>query len=557
MDTSNKTSRNKKQSFINLDTQDDLNQNMQSGSEATINKEDNQSDYQYQYRKTRKRRNDQNEGEPLAPSIDTPKRRNTERTITPSIKQMENQQEEVTTSYFNNYRANSKQTNNITDYKYIHESSSNKQQRETFPPFCIKLKENNYPKQEVAVIKELNRKCKLNLTYGRLSTSNNQKCYLLYCNTTTQFETLLEKSKWPDSLCNSEYTISFPRRFPASYSLVVLNIPTQWDAQDFCSELKLRYKTIIKGERLYVKGGKPISKIRIDFSSNKEITDILKQKRILLEDDNTAYTVEPYTPPTKILRCYVCQQYDDHVAAHCPNKDKPICFKCGQQHEFNPNCSNDICCAHCKGRHMTGNPSCPLKIEMRENKKTQLKTVPPRILTENDTELINKWTGNSVSHLFGSQVPKMVRSYGEVTGKAGNNPQLMDKLNIIEQNIQIILQQQTEINKQVNEINTKINIQNIEITNLNYVLKDIVCPLLRDVTKVIYTHTNAQQKYQLNPTYNKLVSWLDQQASSMPFSLIQNLSKTTDQQQSQMTNIHVLKTMNDDVVMETNHESIC
>ncbi|CAF2974493.1 unnamed protein product [Rotaria sp. Silwood2] len=554
MDSSSKAGRSKKQFNISQGTQDDLNEAIQIGSDDTRNKEDNEGEYQY--RQTRKRRNDQNDGELLAHATDTPKRRNTERTISPSNKQTENQQEVATTSYFNNYGANRKHVNNTLDYIYIHESSNSKQQREAFPPFCIKLKENNYRKQEVAIIKELNRKCKLSLTYGRLSSSNNQKCYLLYCNTAVQFETLLDKSKWPDSLCNSEYTISFPRRFPASYSLVVLNIPTQWDVQDFCNELKLRYKTIIKGERLYVKGGKPISKIRIDFSSNKELMDILKHKRILLEDENTAYTVEPYTLPTKILRCYICQQYDDHVAAHCPNKDKPICFKCGQQHEYNPNCSNDICCAHCKGTHMTGNPSCPLKIEIRENKKMQTKTVPSRVLTETNTVITNKWTGNSVNHLFGSQVPKVAGSMGQVIGKADNNHQMMEKLNIIEQNIQIILQQQTELNQQVNEINTKINNQNIEIINLNYILKDIVCPLLRDVTKIIYTHTNAQQKYQLNPAYNKLVSWLDQQASSMPFSLIQNFSKTTDQQRINMINTHTLESTNNNASMEINHESI-
>ncbi|CAF4514670.1 unnamed protein product, partial [Rotaria sp. Silwood2] len=181
-----------------------------------------------------------------------------------------------------------------------------------FPPFRIKLKDDDkYPVQDVTIIKELNRQCKLNLTYGRMSTSDNDRHYLLYCNTATQFETLLVK-------------------FSASYSLMVLDIPTQWNVQNFCDELKQRYKTIIKGERLFVKGGRLIPRIRVDFSSNKELSEMLKNKRILLDDNNTAYTIEPYVPPTRILRCYICQQYDDHVVAHCPNKDKPICFKCGQ-----------------------------------------------------------------------------------------------------------------------------------------------------------------------------------------------------------------------------------
>ncbi|CAM4823966.1 unnamed protein product [Rotaria magnacalcarata] len=130
------------------------------------------------------------------------------------------------------------------------------------------------------------------------------------------------------------------------------------------------------------KGGRPILRIRVDFSTNKELSEILKIKRILLDDDNTAYTIEPYVPPSRILRCYICQQYDDHVAAHCPNKDKPICFKCGQQHNYNPECQNEICCAHCKGSHMAGNPSCRSKIETRESKKMKMKTTSSKASTQ-------------------------------------------------------------------------------------------------------------------------------------------------------------------------------
>ncbi|CAF4966340.1 unnamed protein product [Rotaria sp. Silwood1] len=72
----------------------------------------------------------------------------------------------------------------------------------------------------------------------------------------------------------------------------------------------------------------------------------------LMHDDNTAFAVEPYIPPIRILRCYNCQVYDDHIAAHCPNKDNPVCFRCAQHHPYNPNCNNVIKCAHCQGDHM-------------------------------------------------------------------------------------------------------------------------------------------------------------------------------------------------------------
>jgi hypothetical protein len=125
---------------------------------------------------------------------------------------------------------------------------------------------------------------------------------------------------------------------------------------------------------MLVRGGTPISKVRIDFSSNEDVQKILKNKRLLLDEENTSYPVQQYYPPFKILRCYNCQVYNDHVAANCPRKDNPICFRCGQNHPYNPNCTNKICCANCNEEHLAGNPSCKVKIEERNKCKSNMAT---------------------------------------------------------------------------------------------------------------------------------------------------------------------------------------
>ncbi|CAF2825310.1 unnamed protein product [Rotaria sp. Silwood2] len=102
--------------------------------------------------------------------------------------------------------------------KQKYEPSDRKQrQLDSFPPFRITIKDCQYPIQDIAIIKDMNRKCKLNLTYGRMSSKSN-RCYLLYCNTSMQFEYLLEKAKWPDKICDLEYTFETPRIIPSSYS---------------------------------------------------------------------------------------------------------------------------------------------------------------------------------------------------------------------------------------------------------------------------------------------------------------------------------------------------
>jgi hypothetical protein len=243
----------------------------------------------------------------------------------------------------------------------------------TFPPFKINFACDEVP-SELAIIKDINKYCKISLSYGRFSSMGNKKRFLLYANSNDQFERLLNKSLWPTTICSRNYILDIPSKVPTSYSLIATGIPAQWDLTDFESDVKRQYPSIIKVERMLVRGGIPIAKARIDFSSNEDVQKILKNKRLFLDDENTSFAVQQYYPPFKILRCYNCQQYNDHVAANCPRKDNPICFRCGQDHPYNPYCSNKICCANCKEEHLAGNPNCRVKIDERNKCKSNLIT---------------------------------------------------------------------------------------------------------------------------------------------------------------------------------------
>ncbi|CAF1156965.1 unnamed protein product [Adineta ricciae] len=80
--------------------------------------------------------------------------------------------------------------------------------------------------------------------------------------------------------------------------------------------------------------------------------------------------------------CSTYQQYDDHIASNCPQTDNPVGFHCGQNHPFDSNCRNSICCANCKQEHIAGNPSCPMKIEARRKpiaKPAELESTKPNV----------------------------------------------------------------------------------------------------------------------------------------------------------------------------------
>ncbi|CAF1554978.1 unnamed protein product [Rotaria magnacalcarata] len=159
------------------------------------NKEQDFNDYQYVSRKNRKRRNDLNDQEHTTNSIYSPKRRLTDQSKGSTREKQTTQGTETTLSYFNSNHTLNKQSGESSIRKQIYESTSRKHHtREFFPPFRIIIKDDQYPPQDVVIIKELNKKCKLNLTYGRMSSSKTNKCYLLYCNTSAQFEYFLDKS---------------------------------------------------------------------------------------------------------------------------------------------------------------------------------------------------------------------------------------------------------------------------------------------------------------------------------------------------------------------------
>ena len=227
----------------------------------------------------------------------------------------------------------------------------------------------------------------------------------------------------------------------------MLNVPVQWNIEEIGNETKKQYATIVKVERLFVKGGKPISKVRIDFSSSEELKSILKNKSILLDDANTSFKIQPYIPPTKILRCYNCQQYNDHTAMNCPNKGKPICFRCGLNHPYNPNCQNKICCAHCRQEHMAGNPSCPNKIEERNKRKVEIKMNNAYQQQQQQNAFPSVWTDKSYEHLTSIYAPSRKMTN---TSESENMTTIVDiskKLDVLMTKVDEISIQQSKTNK--------------------------------------------------------------------------------------------------------------
>jgi len=408
------------------------------------------------------------------------------------------------------------------------DDSSNKRQtrdlsNQKFPPFRLLLDDSDgHRPTELSIIKEINKFTRLNCTYGRFTKSNDDKTsFLLYASSITQFEFLLKKENWPNNINNNSYTLELPNRTPASYSLIVRNVPPQWDVESFGNELKQQYPTIIRTVRLFRNGGIPLAKVRLDFSSHDAVAELLLAKRMLVDDCNLAFPIEPYVLPTKVLRCYNCQALGDHVSAHCPVKDDPICFRCAQHHPYNPKCENRNKCIHCEGEHMAGNPSCPVKLAKR--KELNLLRMSSKSSNKPNQESTNEYANKTTKQTFvpAWQTAQGVRLFSTdfLTSNMSENHRssinnapsdnelsinIIAKLDNINCTMQDIKSQQVLLETKIEKWNDRITNNQNEIHLIYRCLRDSVIPTVLDIIKIVSVDAKQTNKHNLTRVKGKL-----------------------------------------------------
>ena len=401
--------------------------------------------------------------------------------------------------YFNNSR--SRQASHTTTSSSTTNVSTSTSRRPSFPPFRITFAANETP-SELSIIKDINKNCHISLSYGRYSAAGGNKSFLLYANSSEQFDRLMDKNIWPTQICSLKFSIELPSKVPSSYSVVAIGVPAQWNVAEFESDIKKYYPTIIKAERLYIKGGIPISKVRIDFSSNVEVNKVIKSKRLLLDDEHTSFAIQPYSAPLRILRCYNCQQYNDHIAAYCPHKNNPVCFRCGQNHQYNPNCNNKICCANCHQDHLAGSPNCPIKIDARRkyqnsisssiNKTTKLQNASSSVWSTNEHQRI---------------APVLKSSSSDTVQASGNTSMVLDlskKIDLLMIKIENLATEQAKLNYSTNNAIHLINECNKQINIIQEFVMNKFCPFVFEICEAFIGHNKKVKTNELKSSLPQL-----------------------------------------------------
>ena len=387
----------------------------------------------------------------------------------------------------------------------------------SFPPFKINFDRNEVP-SELAILKAINKHCKISLSYGRYSRIGNKKSFLLYANSNDQFERLLDKKIWPSTICSLDYIMNMPSKVPTSYSLIATGVPAQWDLNDFEREVKKQHPSIIKVERMLIRGGVPIAKVRIDFSSKADMQSILKINRLLLDDENTCFSVQQYYPPFKILRCYNRQQYNDHVAANCPRKEDPVCFRCGENHPYNPNCTNKICCANCKGDHLAGNPNCRVKIEERSKCKSNL--VKSKGVQSNLTQVPSTVWSTTTNQAFATgrqpaTTATALTPRGPPNISSSSSTEISKKLDLILFKIDNLNVEHDDLKTNFNNVSHQLKSCQETINSIKTFLAEQICPLIVEVGEGMVGKKTEVFKKKLRPLISNFNKGLESLSKSI------------------------------------------
>ena len=285
-------------------------------------------------------------------------------TTTCPMSEQTTQASKAPTSVHNYFSFGENQTRAKPKFNSVIRNTNEQKTKTNFPPFKIEF-ENQQKPIEIHVLNELvKHNNKLNVSSASYSSyPQSRHVLLLFANDSFSYEFLVEKSAWPKSICGLSFQVTYPNRIPTSYSIIVNQIPRDWNVDSIKPLIVSRYRSMVQAVRIF-REGKPTNRIRIDFRSNDDVHMILQDSYIYI--DSIRYSAVAYKPLVRIDRCFRCQQFG-HKSTNC--SDEPKCYKCGEPHDYQKTCLNAVKCANCSGQHMAGAPECPVKISYRKDQQ--------------------------------------------------------------------------------------------------------------------------------------------------------------------------------------------
>ncbi|CAF1927044.1 unnamed protein product [Rotaria magnacalcarata] len=231
----------------------------------------------------------------------------------------------------------------------------------SFPPIIIKFNvEQNFSVKEITDDLILKWKNHHGINLAITARFGHLHSLLVFADDSSTFESLLDLSRWPQTLNEVEIQVKVPRQLPSEYSLVIQQFHRNWNEDEWLPELQQRYVSLYKITRLRVKDGSSLNAVRADFKSIEEVKTLIRSGKINV--GSMIHPIKPYHLPIRINKCLKCLRYD-HTTKSCSRPR--LCPKCAEEHTLEHGCPNQERSVNCGGDHISGHSACAVVQEKR------------------------------------------------------------------------------------------------------------------------------------------------------------------------------------------------
>ena len=140
-----------------------------------------------------------------------------------------------------------------------------RRKRANLPPFKLEFEAQQKP-IEIQVLNDLvKHNDRLNVNAASYSTHpQSSHVLLIFANDSPTYEMLFENSSWPHSICGLTFKVTFPRRIPTSYSILVNRVPRDRHVHSMRPLIAQRYPSTVQVTRIF-RDSQSINQIRVDF----------------------------------------------------------------------------------------------------------------------------------------------------------------------------------------------------------------------------------------------------------------------------------------------------
>ena len=421
--------------------------------------------------------------------------------------------------------------------------------RYPFPPFVVKFPQNV---DEARVVQHLTNHYKQTANHDLKIAGlclKLKRDLLIFVDSMESFAQLYDESSWPISIGEMNYTKQIPTHLPPQFSLVLRNIPRDYDTEQMLTDIQQTHHAVIGAHRILNAEKTPTSFIRLDIRCPKALADLLAKKFIYVNQER--FTITEYIAPAKVLLCNKCFQIG-HFHSTCKNT-MAICKRCGKEttdeNKHIESCNSTPCCIRCKGSHESNGHRCPV---IRSYRSVLTKSLINRPPNKTSSQPVTPPTNNdAVAHPHRHPTERSAWTAQNTTTNMDERiEEMITKLGLLEKNMNKMIEINTKLmdetirtQKTTDAVVREINVITPELLHQKEYINKLVSPVCQMVLELIpalvrgniildHNSSGSPLTSRCDQLAKEIASWTNQPMSSVIATSIPKHTATDDNKSS-------------------------